>query len=222
MTLLALPLLALAVAAAIQGWNVAGIQTQLSGSLFSLWQGGAQDGLRPSLALPVEIALLFGAGFIAIALATRLRLYWAGLFVVAVLVAALETSWLLFRTHHWLIDTATPALGLVLCFVACGIAEGIRTWERRTRLRVAFSDSLDPVTLRMLARRPALIRMDGDTRMVTCLVCGVRNVAALAQRHHDDPGPAQAACRHRVPDRKEEQFEHDRGPPGPGVPTPAR
>jgi adenylate cyclase len=38
-----------------------------------------------------------------------------------------------------------------------------------------------------IARNPAMLKLDGETRMVTCLSCGLRRYADLAQAFKDDP-----------------------------------
>ena len=38
-----------------------------------------------------------------------------------------------------------------------------------------------------IARRPELLSIEGETRTVTYLVCGIRGLAGLAASHRDDP-----------------------------------
>src|SRR6201999_1358430 len=54
-------------------------------------------------------------------------------------------------------------------------------------LRLAFSDSLPRATIEKIARRPQLLNIDGDTRTVTYLVCGVRGLSQLAATYKGDP-----------------------------------
>ena len=44
-------------------------------------------------------------------------------------------------------------------------------------LRMAFSDSLPRAAIEKIARRPDLLKMEGETRTVTYLVCGVRGLS---------------------------------------------
>ncbi len=115
----------------------------------------------------------------------RLRLYWAGFFVAIALAAGFEASWFGFFAHHWLIDAATP--GLRRC-CWCSSPAGwpaAETRTMRTRLRIAFSDSLPPAAIAKIARRPDILSMDGETRPVTYLVCGIRGLAGLAAEYRD-------------------------------------
>ena len=79
-----------------------------------------------------------------------------------------------------LADAATPVLFLVLAFGA-----GAAVWIQDMRLayaglRMAFSDSLPRATIEKIARRPGLLKLEGETRTITYLVCGVRGLAGVA------------------------------------------
>jgi adenylate cyclase len=65
-----------------------------------------------------------------------------------------------------------------------------RSYEiSRTRdvLRRSFADALPPADFDLIARKPALLKLEGETRSVTCLSCGVRGYAALAESFAEDP-----------------------------------
>lgn len=57
----------------------------------------------------------------------------------------------------------------------------------RARLHEAFADSLNPIAIERIARKPQLLKLEGETRNVTYLVCGVRGFTALAATFKDDP-----------------------------------
>ena len=69
------------------------------------------------------------------------------------------------------------------CFLALAFGAGAAAWIQDMRLayaglRMAFSDSLPRASIEKLARRPSLLKLEGDTRTVTYLVCGVRGLPA--------------------------------------------
>jgi len=53
-------------------------------------------------------------------------------------------------------------------------------------LRMAFSDSLPRATIEKIARRPSLLKLEGETRTITYLVCGMRGLAGVAASYKDD------------------------------------
>ncbi len=95
-------------------------------------------------------------------------------------------AWYLYARHSLLLDAATPAIFLTLAFGAGALA-----WIQDLRityagLRMAFSDSLPRATIEKIARRPSLLKLDGETRTITYLVCGVRGLAGVAATYKDD------------------------------------
>lgn len=189
-TVLMPPVLMLALTLATQWWDLAGLQTHLSDGLFASWQAlgqGAAQLTRPAGAMAGESFLLLICGAITIFLTTRLPLYWAGLFAAITLVAAAETSWILFFTQHWLIDAATPGLGLALLFLACAAARAAQTLALRTRLRMIFSQALPDEAIARLMQQPDLLDLQGQARALTCLVCGVQRLSGLSADNQGDP-----------------------------------
>lgn len=188
--ILAPPLLVLALAGAIQWWNPVGIQTAMSHALLRLWQGlepSVAIALRPAAALPAETLALLATSGMAIILILRLRLYWAGLWTAMALTAGFETAWTLFITRHWLIDAATPGLGLVLVFLAGAMARTAQTRALRAWLKAAFFDSLPRAAVEKIIQKPALLRLSGETRTVSYLVCGIPRLVVLAGDYRNKP-----------------------------------
>ncbi len=60
-------------------------------------------------------------------------------------------------------------------------------WRSRLRLRSAFADALPFATMEKIARSPGLLKLDGDSRTVTYLSCGIRGFATLSASFRDDP-----------------------------------
>jgi adenylate cyclase len=162
-----------------------------SSSIANVMAEGVEDLLagqvlqRPDWLRPIEalLMLLLGAGMIFL---LRFGLGWAAALVMAGVAGLGLASWYLYAAHGILADAATPGLFLLAAFAAAAMA-----WIQDLRLayaglRMAFSDSLPRATIEKIARRPALLKMEGETRTVTYLVCGVRGLAGLAADYKDD------------------------------------
>jgi adenylate cyclase len=161
--------------ASIAGVTAEGIENLLTGAVL----------VRPAWMFLCEALALavLGTGMI---LLLRFGLGWPAAWTMVGIAALFLLSWLLFAQHGILMDAATPALGLLLAFAAGAIA-----WIHDMRLayaglRMAFSDSLPRATIEKIARRPGLLQMEGETRTVTYLVCGVRGLAELSSAYKDD------------------------------------
>jgi adenylate cyclase len=101
-------------------------------------------------------------------------------------VALFLASWYLFMQKSLLMDAASPSVALLLAFGA-GAAAYIQDLRLAyAGLRMAFSDSLPRATIEKIARRPALLNLDGEIRTVTYLVCGVRGLSGLAADYQND------------------------------------
>ena len=137
---------------------------------------------RPDWARPAEALLMALAGM-GMILLLRFGLGWAAALVMAGCAGLGLASWYLYAAQGILTDAATPSLFLVLAFAAGGIV-----WIQDLRLayaglRKAFAESLPRATIEKIARRPELLRMDGEARTVTYLVCGLRGLVGLAAKY---------------------------------------
>jgi len=142
--------------------------------------------VRPGWAQSLEALLLVVTGIVMVGLLQR-GLVWGAAAALSGVLLLGSVSWLVFISRHLLLDAATPSLVLALAFAA---ALGAWLFELRmtyTALRMAFADSLPRASISKLARRPSLLKLEGDTRAVTYLVCGVRGLSALASARRDDP-----------------------------------
>jgi serine phosphatase RsbU (regulator of sigma subunit) len=73
---------------------------------------------RPAAAAAAELAWLFAAGALLIATVPLVRPRHAALLFVAQLLLGLAVAFALFRTAHWLLDAAWPAVGATLVYGA--------------------------------------------------------------------------------------------------------
>ncbi|MDE3116998.1 MAG: adenylate/guanylate cyclase domain-containing protein, partial [Pseudomonadota bacterium] len=138
---------------------------------------GLYGGLTFVLIVAIGLALLLA----------RQRLIWAGGLTLAAIALAQTVTWLLFVDTHTLFDSLGPSLALAASFAAGLSARSIEVVRRRGALRATFAGALPSGVLDEIARKPALLNLAGQTREVTCLACGVRGYAALAESFTDDP-----------------------------------
>jgi len=127
---------------------------------------------RPGWTRPAEALALAALG-VAMLLLLRFGLGWAAALVLAATAFMALGSWYLYAAQSVLTDWLTPALFLALAFAAGAFAWLQDRQSAYDGLRLIFSDSLPPATLRKIARRPELLKMEGETRSVTYLVCGL-------------------------------------------------
>jgi adenylate cyclase len=143
--------------------------------------------LKPVSSIYAELVFLVIVGIGVVVLFARAGVWWAGAAALLAIGGAQLFTWFLFTNVHILLDSANPSWGLALAFAGGIAARGYDVARARTRLKGSFADTLSPTTIDAIARMPELLRLEGETRIVTCLSCGLRRYGALAQSFADDP-----------------------------------
>ena len=143
--------------------------------------------MRPAFALVAEFWALILAGGGVLLLMAKFRTHWSALFMAVTVAAGFYGAWFAFARAHLLLDAATPAIGLMLVFAAGALMRLREIRTARAGLRLAFSDSLPSASIEKIAHTPALLSIEGETRTITYLVCGVRGLAELAASLRDNP-----------------------------------
>lgn len=59
-------------------------------------------------------------------------------------------------------------------------------WRERRRVREAFSEYLSPALVDQLARDPDALKLHGETRDVTVMVCGLQGFVTISERLKDE------------------------------------
>ncbi|MGD0142676.1 MAG: adenylate/guanylate cyclase domain-containing protein [Rhizomicrobium sp.] len=143
--------------------------------------------LKPVSSIYAELVFLAIVGIGLVVLFARASIVWAGAATLLAIAGAQIFTWFLFTNVHILLDSANPSWGLALAFLGGISARGYDVARARTRLRGSFADTLSPSTIDAIARTPDLLKLEGETRVVTCLSCGLRRYGALVQSFSDDP-----------------------------------
>lgn len=142
--------------------------------------------LVPADGLYAGLVFVLVAGIGLAFLVARAGVVWAGLFTAVAIAAAQSFTWVLFTDSRTLFDSLNPSLALLLSLGTALAARSLEIARTRARLRYAFADSLPRAALDQIALAPGRLKFDGESRVVTCLACGVRGYAALAESFADD------------------------------------
>lgn len=134
-----------------------------------------------------QLVFLAVVGAALILLLARIGMLWGGALALAAIAAAQSFGWMLFTNNHVLLDTASPSLALALCWLSGFTARIAGIANTRGELKRSFAGFLPAQALDRISRDPQLLKLDGETRVVTCLSCGLRGYAELAEAFKDDP-----------------------------------
>lgn len=142
---------------------------------------------RPGSAIEAELVCLAIFGLAAIILFARFGLLWSGLFTGVTILGAFAISWRLYYTEHVLLDALGPSLALALTYATAAAVRAAGVASARARVRSAFAESLPAAVIEQIARKPELLKLEGTSRIVSYLHCGVREFGGLADSFKDDP-----------------------------------
>ena len=142
---------------------------------------------RPAAAVEAELLCLALFGFGCVLVFARGGMRWAGLFVLCTVAGVSYVSWRLYAAEHVLFDALSIDLGLAAVWLAGAGARWFEIAGSRSRLKLAFADALPARIIDQIARNPQLMKLDGESRTVTYLACGVRGFAELASSFRGDP-----------------------------------
>jgi len=142
---------------------------------------------RPGWAGFAEMAFLAVSGVATIAMVVRTRLYQAGAFVLAVLAASFFLALLEARMEGAAPNVLAPDLMLLLVFAVAAAARIGQVQALKRDLRLAFANSLPRAAIDRIARDPSLLSLEGETRTITYLACGVRGLAELSASFRGNP-----------------------------------
>ncbi|MDE2132977.1 MAG: adenylate/guanylate cyclase domain-containing protein [Alphaproteobacteria bacterium] len=142
---------------------------------------------RPAAAAQAELLCLALFGLGCVLVFARLGMRWAGLFVLGTIAGVSYVSWRLYAGEHVLFDALGLNLGLAAVWLTGAGARWSEIARSRNKLRLAFADALPARTIDQIARNPQLMKLEGESRTVSYLACGVRGFAELATSFRGDP-----------------------------------
>jgi adenylate cyclase len=143
--------------------------------------------LKPVTTPEGELAFIAILGAALIFLFLRGSTIGAAIVTVGAIAAAQIFAWFLFSDARLLLDAANPSLALGATFLAGIAGRRLEVNRARTLLKSSFADSLSAKTISAIASKPALLKLGGETRTVTCLSCHIRRFAGIAEAFADDP-----------------------------------
>jgi adenylate cyclase len=142
--------------------------------------------LKSAAALSAQLLFLAVTGGALVFLFGWHRPVWAVGFALLAIGCAVGFSWFLFAGSHTLIASANVSLALLAAATSGLMAQGFDLSRRRARITESFGGMLSFSAAHDIARAPAVLSNNGESRVVTSLACGVRRAPELAQAFGED------------------------------------
>ncbi len=137
---------------------------------------------RPDYAGGIELVMAIAAVFLLAYFGPRVR-PTINACIGAVLVALLwGAGFLLFAQAGYLFDPIYPTLAALVFSAASTTYFYQRTEHQRAHIRQAFSQYVAPDVVRQLTAHPERLKLGGEVRELTILVCDIRNFSSIAER----------------------------------------
>jgi len=99
-------------------------------------------------------------------------------------------GWLAFVRHHLLLDSATPAIGLILTFVICSLVHHLTSEREQRWIKDAFSRYVSPNRVDFLVDNPDAMELGGRRQECSFIFTDLAGFTGLMEKI--DPGEAVA------------------------------
>jgi adenylate cyclase len=145
---------------------------------------------RPSWARGIEALVLMVTGLVIGVLALRARAMVAAAICVLLLGLILGGGWVAFVQHNLLLDSATPAIGLILTFVICSLVHHLTSEREQRWIKDAFSRYVSPNRVDFLVENPDAMELGGRRQECSFIFTDLASFTSLMEKI--DPGAAVA------------------------------
>lgn len=145
---------------------------------------------RPGWARGAEALTLMVAGLAIGFLALRARALVAAGACGLLLAGLLAGGWQAFSGHGLLLDSATPALGILLTFVVCSLAHHFASERQQRWIKEAFARYVSPNRVDYLVKHPEAMELGGRRQECSFIFTDLADFTGLVE--HIDPGASVA------------------------------
>jgi adenylate cyclase len=145
---------------------------------------------RPSWARGVETLVLMVTGLVIGVLALRARALAAAAVGLLLLAGILGGGWFAFVEHNLLLDSATPAIGLILTFIICSLVHHLTSEREQRWIKDAFSRYVSPNRVDFLVDNPDAMELGGRRQDCSFIFTDLAGFTSLMEKI--DPGAAVA------------------------------
>lgn len=143
---------------------------------------------RPGWARGIEVLTLMLAGLGIGFLALRSRALVAAATSLAVLAVLFAAGWWSFASHGLLLDSLTPALGILLTFIVCSLAHHFASEREQRWIRTAFARYVSPNRVDYLVKHPEAMELGGRRQTCSFIFTDLQGFTTLIEKI----APAQA------------------------------
>lgn len=139
---------------------------------------------RPDWLDGVEALGLFVLGIVLIICMNLFSALWGAVLCLMIMCGSLGGAAFAFTHFHLMLDTATPAVALLIIYMSESLRRYIITERERREIRHAFVHYMSPALVEKLAANPEALKLGGETRNMTILFCDIRGFTTLSEMYN--------------------------------------
>lgn len=147
----------------------------------------AQPLKRPAMADQVEEMFLAVSGLVMIFFFARMRAGWAAAVLGAAITIAGVIVWRAATAKGMLFDGGYPLAALTVTFLVGIAMPFVSGRDVQIQLKRSLGGQIAPSMMANLSRAPESVRLAGEAKTMTYLVCGIRRYPQLAEAFADEP-----------------------------------
>ena len=138
--------------------------------------------VRPAWARAAEALAWMLAGLGIGFLALRSRALVAAAACLTVLAVLFAAGWQAFAAHGLLLDSLTPALGILLTFIVCSLAHHFASEREQRWIRTAFARYVSPNRVDYLVRHPEAMELGGRRQTCSFIFTDLQGFTTLIEK----------------------------------------
>jgi len=136
---------------------------------------------RPDWTAGAEVLAIFAVGILLTVLLLTLGARYASLALLVCLALGIGGSWLAFRQFGLVLDPVYPSAAAAMTYFAVVGVLYVATDKEKKFVRQAFGQYVAPELLAKLEAAPDLMRLGGETRMLTLMFMDVRGFTPISE-----------------------------------------
>jgi len=152
-------------------------ETLLSGKFIS----------RPDWLEKVEWAFVILGGIIFLIIIPRLGVLWSFIPIIVYLSIVLGTSAYLWTTKLYLTDWLTPIVIVTIVWGHLIYNNFARENRLKLQIKRQFEHYLDPRMVKKLQKNPSLLKLGGETKIMTFLFSDIRGFTPISEKYKGNP-----------------------------------
>ena len=137
---------------------------------------------RPAWANLAELATMIGCGLLVGIVAIYCTIGISGALTLVFILGLPGSCWLAFSKFGLLLDPVSPALTLLLCFIAGSTISHFAAERRQRWLKQAFSRYVSPNRVNYIIQHPEELQLNGDRRECSFIFTDITDFTQLMER----------------------------------------